>query len=92
MDLARLRGRHIGEPVPCSVPLDPSKVFYCLNSSNDLAKTEGRFASEFRKMHEVGWRGSIGNAPTEMEFVSALQTRDLVMYASEMVLGRSNSN
>jgi separase len=61
------------------MPVDSSKVFYCLNSSNDLAKTEDRFASEFKKMHEVGWRGSIGRAPTEMELVSALQSKDLVM-------------
>ena len=61
------------------MPVDSSKVFYSLNSSNDLEKTEGRFASEFKKMHEVGWRGSIGRAPTEMELVSALQSKDLVM-------------
>ena len=73
------------------MPVDASKVFYSLNSSNDLAKTEGRFASEFKRMHEVGWRGSIGRAPTEMELVSALQSKDLVMYALGIVLGISNS-
>ena len=79
MALARLNSCHTAKPVPCGMPVDSSKVFYSLNSSNDLAKTEGRFASEFKKMHEVGWRGSIGRAPTEMELVSALQSKDLVM-------------
>ena len=83
LDLARRKGCHTAKPIPCSMPLDSSKVFYCLNSGNDLAKTEGRFASEFKKMHKVGWQGSIGRAPTEMELVSALQSKDLVMYASE---------
>ena len=69
------------------MPLDPSKVFYCLNSSNDLAKTEGRFANEFKKLQKVGWRGSIGKAPTEMELVSALQSKDLVMYAPDIGFG-----
>ena len=79
MALARLKGCHKSKSTPCGMLVDSSKVFYSLNSSNDLAKTEGRFASEFKKMHKVGWRGCIGRAPTEMELVSALQNKDLVM-------------
>ena len=92
MELARLKSHHTANPAPCSIPLDPSKVFYSLNSNSDLVKTEGRFASEFKKMHELGWRGSIGRAPTEMELVSALQSKDLVMYASGIGSWASNSN
>ena len=69
------------------MPLDFSKVCQCLSSNNDLAETERRFASEFRKVHQ----SSTGKAPTEMEFVSALQGKNLVTHASEMALGRSNS-
>ena len=42
-------------------------------------------------MHQVGWRGSPGKASTEMEFVSALQGKNLVTRTSEMDLGGSNS-
>ena len=57
------------------------KVFYFLNPSGDLVGTQGRFEPWLKEMErKAGWKGLIGNAPSEMEFAHALETNDLVLY------------
>ncbi|KAH7890369.1 peptidase family C50-domain-containing protein [Phlebopus sp. FC_14] len=62
------------------IRVDPRKVYYFLNPSGDLKGTEGRFASWLKEMHEFGWEGLTGRAPSEQQFLNALSRKDLVIY------------
>ncbi len=57
--------------------LDPSKAFYILNPSNDLANTQYVFLESFRRK---GWQGIAGTAPTPEQFLEALKLYDLFVY------------
>ena len=59
--------------------VDPRKTFYVLNPSGDLKGTEGRFKDWLRGMKGVGWKGLTSQAPSEQQFLNALQTQDLVL-------------
>ena len=59
--------------------VDPRKTFYVLNPSGDLKGTEGRFDGWLTEMKEVGWKGLTSQAPSEQQFLNALQTEDLVL-------------
>ncbi|KAF9456116.1 peptidase family C50-domain-containing protein [Collybia nuda] len=60
--------------------IDPRKGYFILNPSGDLHRTEGRFKTWTTEMKDVGWEGIIGRAPTEQQFLHALQNQDLVVY------------
>jgi len=59
--------------------VDPRKTFYVLNPSGDLKGTEGRFDGWLKEMKGVGWKGLTSQAPSEQQFLNALQTQDLVL-------------
>ncbi|KNZ74935.1 Separin [Termitomyces sp. J132] len=60
--------------------VDPRKGYYILNPSGDLDKTEARFKGWAVDMEKVGWHGISGYAPSEQQFLNALQSQDLVVY------------
>ncbi|KAI0700451.1 peptidase family C50-domain-containing protein [Cytidiella melzeri] len=60
--------------------LNPRETFFVLNPSGDLKNTEGRFANWLQDMKKVGWTGSIGKVPSELQFSDALMNKDLVIY------------
>jgi len=59
--------------------VDPRKTFFVLNPGGDLTGTEGRFNSWLKEMKRVGWNGLTSQAPSEQQFLNALQTQDLVL-------------
>lgn len=59
--------------------LNPRSVYYILNPSGDLERTEERFHPWLTEMEKVGWQGISGRAPSELQVLNALQTKDLVM-------------
>jgi len=59
--------------------VDPRKTFFVLNPGGDLTGTEGRFNSWLKEMKGVGWKGLTSQAPSEQQFLNALQTQDLVL-------------
>lgn len=61
--------------------VDPRKIFYVLNPGGDLKGTEGRFNDWLKEMKGVGWKGLTSQAPSEQQFLNALQTHDLVLWA-----------
>ncbi|EJC97616.1 uncharacterized protein FOMMEDRAFT_171563 [Fomitiporia mediterranea MF3/22] len=62
------------------IQVNPSKGYYVLNPSGDLAGTEGRFRSWAKDLRKVGWDGIIGQIPSEQQFLNALSRKDLVVY------------
>jgi separase len=59
--------------------VDARKTFYVLNPAGDLKGTEGRFHDWLKGMKGVGWRGLSSQAPSEQQFLNALETQDLVL-------------
>ena len=59
--------------------VDASSGYYILNPSRDLGRTEDRFREWSKDMRKMGWDGVIGRTMSELEFVNALRTRDLVV-------------
>lgn len=59
--------------------VDPRKTFFVLNPAGDLTGTEGRFNEWLKEMKGAGWRGLTCQAPSEQQFLNALQTQDLVL-------------
>jgi separase len=60
--------------------IDTKKVFYILNPSKDLVRTQRTFEPWLKAMSEKsGWRGIIGREPTSLEIKTALQTYELVL-------------
>lgn len=59
--------------------VDPRKTFYVLNPGGDLTGTEGRFDGWLKEMKGVGWKGMTSQAPSEQQFLNALETQDLVL-------------
>ena len=59
--------------------VDASSGYYILNPSRDLGRTEDRFREWSKDMRKMGWDGVIGRPMSELEFVNALRTRDLVV-------------
>jgi separase len=59
--------------------VDASSGYYILNPSGDLGRTEDRFREWSKDMRKMGWDGVIGQPMSELEFVNALRTRDLVV-------------
>ena len=59
--------------------VDASSGYYILNPSGDLGRTEDRFREWSKDMRKMGWDGVIGRSMSELEFVNALRTRDLVV-------------
>ena len=60
--------------------VNPKKVFYILNPSKDLGRTQETFEPWLKSMSEkCGWRGIIGREPTSLEINTALQTYELVL-------------
>ncbi|ANB11375.1 Esp1p [Sugiyamaella lignohabitans] len=53
-------------------------VFYVLNPSKDLIRTQERFEEPFKNMS--GWQGIVSRAPSEDEIVNALNEKDLFIY------------
>ncbi|KAJ7598753.1 cysteine peptidase C50 [Mycena floridula] len=60
--------------------VNPRKGYFILNPSGDLGRTEGRFKDWAMGMEEVGWKGVVGQAPSEQQMEDALVKNDLVMY------------
>lgn len=77
LDFAQMKSQS-STPVD-RAPIDGRNAFYMLNPSGDLAGTETRFAPFLRRMGSVGWQGIIGQAPSEQQFLNALENNDLVM-------------
>lgn len=82
LSLAKWKGESTGQQEPMSdrAVIDPRKGYYILNPSGDLHRTEGRFRTWAAEMDGVGWGGIIGHAPSEQQFLNALQHQDLVVY------------
>lgn len=59
--------------------INTRKVFYILNSSGDLTRTQAYFEPWLNTLQDKGWKGIIGRAPTELEMVDALTNYDLVL-------------
>lgn len=74
----RRGGKNMG-PGADRARVDPRKTFYVLNPAGDLKGTEGRFDDWLKEMEGVGWEGMTSQAPSEQQFLNALQTRDLVL-------------
>lgn len=56
------------------------KVFYVLNPSGDLARTQTHFEPWLEQMKaRAGWKGIVGRPPTDMELANALRDCDLVL-------------
>ena len=69
-----------GSPTrPHAAVVDPRKGYYVLNPSGDLNRTESRFKGWVTEMEQVGWQGIVGRAPSEQQFLNALQSQDLVV-------------
>eukprot|EP01001_Neometanema_parovale_P006120 NODE_24_length_4294_cov_22.270439_g22_i0.p1 GENE.NODE_24_length_4294_cov_22.270439_g22_i0~~NODE_24_length_4294_cov_22.270439_g22_i0.p1 ORF type:complete len:1341 (+),score=223.88 NODE_24_length_4294_cov_22.270439_g22_i0:89-4111(+) len=58
--------------------IDSTSVFYVLNPTTDLVKTQARFQPWFER--QENWTGTIGAAPTKDEFRSALEDKDMFLY------------
>ncbi|CAG9319187.1 unnamed protein product [Blepharisma stoltei] len=58
--------------------LSVSNTFYILNPSSDLEHTQQTFEKFF--LDHENWQGIIDKTPTESEFSSALQDKDLLIY------------
>ena len=62
------------------IMLKSTKVYYILNPSGDLSRTETHFEPLIQSMTtKAGWKGISGRPPTEMELVAALSESDLVL-------------
>lgn len=61
---------------------DSARVWYLLNPSKDLTRTQDRFLPwlEGRRGNGGGWTGISGRAPVMDEMADALQNSDLVLY------------
>lgn len=56
------------------------KVFYILNSSGDLTRTQDAFEPLMKAMTEKsGWKGIVGRSPSELEMVQILRDNDMVL-------------
>ncbi|KAI9100434.1 peptidase family C50-domain-containing protein [Phlyctochytrium arcticum] len=58
--------------------IDPSNAHYILNPTNDLDATQKQF-SPFVTSQE-GWTGTIGEVPTEKQWLEGLEDRELFVY------------
>ena len=68
-------------PTPGKVKVDTRKVFYILNPSGDLSRTQTHFEPWLTTMAQKGgWKGIVGRRPTELELEGALKEYDLVLY------------
>ncbi|KAJ3827682.1 cysteine peptidase C50 [Lentinula raphanica] len=65
---------------PDRVVCDPRNAYYILNPSGDLERTEERFKPWLKNMEKIGWQGISGRAPSELQVLNALRTKDLVVY------------
>lgn len=60
--------------------VDTRKVYYILNPSGDLERTQTYFEPYLKSMTDTcGWKGIMGRAPTELEMIDALTNHDLVL-------------
>ena len=59
--------------------VDPSKGYFVLNPGGDLVRTEERFKGWADEMKAVGWDGVVGAPPSELQFLNALERRELVV-------------
>jgi hypothetical protein len=61
--------------------VNSKKTHFILNPSGDLTKTQETFEPYLKDMRErAGWRGSVGQPPTEMEMRQILEGNDLVLW------------
>ncbi|KAF8831565.1 hypothetical protein HHX47_DHR1000449 [Lentinula edodes] len=82
VQFARLRQSELGSSsntVDRAV-CDPTNAYYIINPSGDLERTEERFKPWLKKMEKAGWQGISGRAPSELQVLNALRTKDLVVY------------
>jgi separase len=81
VELARQRQGVSADACVDRAVIDPGKTFYILNPSGDLKGTEARFTPLLREMKSAaGWTGIVGRAPSEQEFLAALEREELVVY------------
>ncbi|KAM8981065.1 separin isoform X1 [Sarcophilus harrisii] len=59
--------------------VNPQNTFYILNPQNNLGGTEDRFRARF--CSEAGWKGLVGEAPSQEQVQAALTEHDLYIYA-----------
>ncbi|XP_072510909.1 separin [Notamacropus eugenii] len=59
--------------------VNPQSTFYILNPQNNLGNTEERFRARF--CSETGWKGLVGEAPSQEQVQAALTEHDLYIYA-----------
>ncbi|XP_043823033.1 separin [Dromiciops gliroides] len=59
--------------------VNPQSTFYVLNPQNNLGNTEERFRARFSS--EAGWKGLVGEAPSQEQIQAALTEHDLYIYA-----------
>lgn len=59
---------------------DARRVFYILNPSGDLSRTQTHFEPWIEQMKaRAGWKGIVGRSPTDLEMAAALRDNDLVL-------------
>ncbi|KAJ4488281.1 cysteine peptidase C50 [Lentinula aciculospora] len=85
IQFARLAQSDYPNPGGSSNPVDravcdPRNVYFIINPSGDLERTEERFKPWLKSMEKVGWHGISGRAPSELQVLNALRTKDLVVY------------
>ena len=59
--------------------VDTRRVFYVINPSGDLSRTQAHFEPWLSTMKAKGWKGIVGRPPTELEMVDLLSNNDLVL-------------
>jgi separase len=63
--------------------VNSKKTHFILNPSGDLKDTQSTFEPFLKDMSErTGWKGVIGEKPSELEMTSILKNNDLVLYVS----------
>jgi separase len=61
--------------------VNSKKTHFILNPSGDLVKTQAAFEPFLKDMQErAGWKGVIGQKPSELEMTNILKDNELVLY------------
>ena len=74
--------KHVSRPMTSDGRrlVNSRRVFYIVNPSGDLTRTQTFFEPWINQMVEkAGWKGITGRKPTELEMLSALKDYDLVL-------------
>ncbi|GJJ15000.1 hypothetical protein Clacol_009271 [Clathrus columnatus] len=78
----QLKNIPVSEKMTGKAVVNPKNVYFILNPSGDLERSQARFEPWLKEMSDrsIGWKGTIGRNPSELEFTDALKQKDLVIY------------